>query len=250
MNNHLIYVSYSPEDERWKVRLEKQLGVLETQGTYAVWDKSKTKTGDDWLKEIITNLRKATVVVILVSENSLSPDYILNAEIKQLLEHRFNEGLKIFPVIISDCAWRHVKWLARMNPRPTEGALDQKKKSQVSTELMNLVVEIIGLVSPEENPQAQGGPPPERARVESPETSVAIEPAKTADPFSALEEEAASNPELRRRLYDIASRLKSRAHPASGEAVTFYPDDSITQSSSPVSGGGFGTPAEGEGNGN
>lgn len=116
-----VFISYSHEDERWKNLLAKHLSVLEKQNILDLWDDRRIQAGDDWINKIKHSLEKASVAVILISKNSLTSDFILDLEIRKLLERHFSEGLKIFPIIVSPCDWRAISWLRAMQIRPIDG---------------------------------------------------------------------------------------------------------------------------------
>jgi TIR domain len=76
----LVFVSYAHEDEEWKNRFEKHLGVLEHQGYLTQWHDRRIGAGDDWFREIEGAMNRASVAVLLVSENSLTSEFILRHE--------------------------------------------------------------------------------------------------------------------------------------------------------------------------
>ncbi len=147
MNKPSVFISYSHEDEKWKDRIEKQLRVL--QGTLDIWTDRQIGTGEDWRHEIEDALQKAQVAILLVSANSLTSKFILDDEITNMLLRRDQEGLKIIPIIVSDCAWRQIKWLAQMQVRPRDGkalqGMSAAKKAAAMTEIVSEVAKILGV---------------------------------------------------------------------------------------------------------
>jgi TIR domain-containing protein len=148
MNKASIFISYSHKDEKWKDLLVNQLGVLEQQGAFDTWTDREIGAGEDWSQAIEDALKNATVAVLLVSANSLTSEFILNNEAVRMLERREKEGLRIIPIIVSDCAWNQVKWLARMQVRPRDGKpLDQVSPARRATELKNIVAEVGSVIA-------------------------------------------------------------------------------------------------------
>ena len=145
MIHPLIFISYSHKDEKWTELLKEQLvGALQQEDSLKIWSDSNIRGGEDWYQEISDALQNANVAVLLVSAASLSSDFIRKEEVPRLLERRKGEGLKIIPLIISDCAWEERQWLAAMQVRPKGGTpLDQKTKPKRATELKHIVVEIL-----------------------------------------------------------------------------------------------------------
>lgn len=143
MSKPIIFISYSRKDERWKELIVNQLNVLELQGTFKVWTDADIGAGEDWYQQMKDALEKATVAILLVSANSLTSDFILREEVAHLMERREKDGLRIFPIIVRDCPWEKVPWLARMQLRPRNGrGLNNKKGAQLENALKEIVLEI------------------------------------------------------------------------------------------------------------
>jgi DNA-binding response OmpR family regulator len=117
MGHPLVFVSYSHKDEAQKDKLLSQLGVLQAD-LFDVWSDDRVGAGVNWEKEIIKSISQAKVAILLITDNFLSSKFILQTEVKTLLERREREGVHVFPVIAKACAWRRVKWLSEMNVRP------------------------------------------------------------------------------------------------------------------------------------
>ncbi len=148
MSKPSIFISYSHKDEKWKDRLVTQLGVLGQQGKFEVWTDREIGAGKEWYKEIEDALGNASVAMFLVSANSLTSDFILKEEVVRLLKRRDKEGLRIIPIIVGDCAWQSVDWLARMQARPRDGRpLNAKSVSQRDTALKDIVVEVAQIIA-------------------------------------------------------------------------------------------------------
>ena len=158
MTKPTVFISYSHKDEAWKDRLVTHLGVLQQEGILDVWDDRRIGAGEDWYQKIEEAIAKASVAVLLVSADFLTSKFIRSKEIPDLLERRDEEGLRIFPVIIKPCAWKHVKWLKKMNLRPKDGRPIQGGSDfQVETDLAAIAEEIAGIIGPiAEMPKSEG----------------------------------------------------------------------------------------------
>lgn len=115
-----MFVSYSHKDEAEKDKLLLQLGVLPA-GLIDIWSDDRLGPGVNWKQEIIKSVNQAKVAILLITDNFLNSKFILETEVKTLLERREKEGIHVFPVIARACAWRKVKWLSEMNVRPKYG---------------------------------------------------------------------------------------------------------------------------------
>ncbi|MCP4111090.1 MAG: SUMF1/EgtB/PvdO family nonheme iron enzyme [Desulfobacteraceae bacterium] len=118
MSQPTVFISYSREDEKEKELLLSHLGVLEQDGLIDVWSDDRVAVGANWEEEIDLAVSQARVAILLITANYLSSGFILRKHVSELLQRREYEGITIFPVIAKACAWKKVKWLAKMNVRP------------------------------------------------------------------------------------------------------------------------------------
>jgi hypothetical protein len=142
-----VFISYSHKDEIWKNRLVTHLGVLQQEGLLDLWDDRRIGAGEDWYQKIEEAIAKARVAVLLVSADFLTSNFILSEEVPRLLERKDKEGLRIFPVIIRPCAWKHVKWLTRMNLRPRDGKpISSGDEHQIDADLAAIADEVAAII--------------------------------------------------------------------------------------------------------
>ncbi len=148
MGKPTIFISYSHEDEAWKDRLMKHLGVPVRQGLLDVWVDRKMEAGVDWFKEIERALDKAAAAILVITTDFLNSRFILDQEVPRLLEKRIEQGVRIFPLIAKPCDWESVEWLRRMNLRPRDGKpLSTVAESEIDIALTAFVKEIRQLLT-------------------------------------------------------------------------------------------------------
>jgi hypothetical protein len=112
-----LFYSYSHEDEELRNKLEKHLSLLKRRGVVSSWYDRQIEAGNDWAKEIHTNLENAEVILLLVSSDFLASDYCYCKEMDRALE-RHGKGLaKVIPVILRDCEWQQAPF-ARLQALP------------------------------------------------------------------------------------------------------------------------------------
>ncbi len=142
-----VFISYSHLDDEWKLLVVKHLKVLEKQHILDVWDDTRIGCGDDWRKEIEQAINTAQVGILLISKNFLTSDFILDEEIPRLLLRRQNEGIKIFPIIVSPCVWDEINWLKKMNCRPKDGKpLSGGTQHQIDSDLTSFTKEVLAIL--------------------------------------------------------------------------------------------------------
>jgi hypothetical protein len=150
MTNPTVFISYSHKDDAWKDRLVIHLGVLQQEGLLDLWDDRRIGAGEDGYQKIKEAITRASVAVLLVSADFLTSNFILSKEVPRLRERKDKEGLRIFPVIIRPCAWKHVKWLARMNLRPNDGKpISSGDEHQIEAGLAAIAEEIVDIIENE-----------------------------------------------------------------------------------------------------
>lgn len=109
-----VFISYSRADKAWKDRLVRHLHVLSAHGLLDVWEDSRITTGSRWRREIEQAIGHASVAILLISADFLSSKFVLNTEVPQLLERRKTDGVSVVPILIAECDWQGVDWLAAM----------------------------------------------------------------------------------------------------------------------------------------
>lgn len=146
MGGPTVFISYSHADTKWKDRLVKQLGVLDQQGLLEVWEDRLIGAGQDWYKEIQKAMAGARVAILLISANFLTSKFILQEEVPKLLQRREQEGMTVVPVLLSDCVWEVVPWLAPMQMRPDPKKWLSSRKERGVAELSEIVREVHSLL--------------------------------------------------------------------------------------------------------
>ncbi len=79
-----IFISYSHKDEEWKDKLVTHLRVLEIEGSCTLWDDRKIKVGNDWFPEIEKALNEAQIVIMLITANFLTSNFIRKEEVPRI----------------------------------------------------------------------------------------------------------------------------------------------------------------------
>lgn len=147
MSKPVIFISYCHKDETWKDRIVSHIGVLQQEGLLNIWDDRRIEGGEDWYPEIQKAIDAASVAILLVSADFLNSKFILDEEVPRIMESREKKGLRIFPVVLKPCAWKRVKWLARMNLRPKDGKpISGGTEFQIDADMAAIAEEIVGII--------------------------------------------------------------------------------------------------------
>ncbi|MFN0213151.1 MAG: leucine-rich repeat domain-containing protein [Saprospiraceae bacterium] len=101
-----IFMSYSHEDLKLREELGIYLGpVIKRLKQADIWHDGLIKPGEPWDEAIKSKLRKADVVLLLISAHFIDSDYSWDSEMLPALErHKLGEA-RVIPILLSDCKW-------------------------------------------------------------------------------------------------------------------------------------------------
>lgn len=118
-----IFVAYSHKNKKYLTEssLLGHLKGLEHDNIAEFWYDERITTGDIWDDEIKQNISESHIALVLVSELFLNSPYVRTEEIPAFLHKRREEGMVIFPVILSACDWKIYPWLSVTQFLPKDG---------------------------------------------------------------------------------------------------------------------------------
>lgn len=143
-----VFVSYSHADEKYvskdKYSLLSYVRGLEAEGFEFWWDK-RIDAGDHWDSEIKDAISEASIALVLVSQALLNSKYCMDEEVAAFLDKRRNGGMKIVPVLLSDCDWRSHSWLrdTQMLPRDGKTVEDDFQRPGKRKQLYHLILKAL-----------------------------------------------------------------------------------------------------------
>jgi hypothetical protein len=100
-----IFYSYAHEDEPFLKELDKHLSLLKRKGVIESWHDLQIRAGVPWEKTIHNKLRKAQVVLLLVSSDFLASDYCYNKEMTWALKQHENGSTRVIPILLRPVDW-------------------------------------------------------------------------------------------------------------------------------------------------
>ncbi len=98
-----FFLSYSHEDEKLKVQLDKHLTALKRSSRIAVWSDVEIHGGDSWDEAVKQHMLIADFILLLVSSDFLASSYIWNTELKLAIERQRSGASKVIPVYLRRC---------------------------------------------------------------------------------------------------------------------------------------------------
>jgi hypothetical protein len=120
MAREKLFISYSHRDVRWFERVREQLAVLEHEGLIDAFEDTRIGVGEDWYAHLHQEMLQAQIALLLISASFLTSVFIRKEEIPQLFERHEAAGMMLYPLLVRDCPWQEVSWLARLQMRPRE----------------------------------------------------------------------------------------------------------------------------------
>ncbi|HEY1324084.1 MAG TPA: NB-ARC domain-containing protein [Streptosporangiaceae bacterium] len=138
----LVFVSYAHEDKELCRRLALMLGLVLAERGYGVWW-DQTMVAGAWRDQIDDSLNRAVASLLLVSEYSLTSEFIVDEELPRLLERG-----PVAPVYARPCPWRSVPVIARLQfLGSTEQALTERSGDLAAalTDLAQRAPDFLGL---------------------------------------------------------------------------------------------------------
>ena len=155
LSKPVIFISYSHKDEpehpgpdevKWRTYVVSHLQPAVKNGICEIWVDNDIEGGEDWRAAIEKKLNTCDVCILLVSRYALSSDFILDVEVKRMLERRETDGVPIYPIVLSPFATAVVPWLMAMNLRPGEGKpLSTFAIADRDTKMAEIVNELAGI---------------------------------------------------------------------------------------------------------
>ncbi len=100
-----VFISYShnSNDRPLLDQLTRHISPLVQQGKISIWDDSMIFPGSNWDQTITTEIRRADIVVFLVSSDYLASDYVNRIEVPIAMQRQANGECTIVPVLLRNC---------------------------------------------------------------------------------------------------------------------------------------------------
>jgi hypothetical protein len=115
-----IFCGHSPEDAGSLSDLEASLAVPKRAGLVELWSARHINPGEDVLFAVKRALGDADIILLLISASYLNSDASWQAEVRPAFERHARGQVRVIPIIIRSCSWRHAPFAA-LNPLPAGG---------------------------------------------------------------------------------------------------------------------------------
>lgn len=117
-----IFVSYSHHDAKY-LESDSLIGYLSglAREGFDFWHDERIVASELWDERLRSEIQRADIALILVSQAFLNSRYCQDVEITNFLVARKESGLKILPIILSPCDWKSYHWLVSTQFLPRGG---------------------------------------------------------------------------------------------------------------------------------
>lgn len=95
-----MFICYSRKDEKWLREFLKFPHVDDRQRILFEWEAQAEKPFDRWYYEFQENLSNAHIAIFLISDHSLTSDFLLRQEIQALLMESKEKSKNIFHLLV------------------------------------------------------------------------------------------------------------------------------------------------------
>lgn len=95
-----LFYSYAHEDEDLRDELQRHLKILQLRGLIAPWHDRAILPGQAWDQAIHRELQRAELVLLLLSVDFLSSDYILGVELQTALRRARDGSATVVPILL------------------------------------------------------------------------------------------------------------------------------------------------------
>ena len=153
-----VFVAYSHHDAAVKDAIVKQVQVALYGLSYDLWDDTRIGAGEQWRDAIEAAVDRCAAALLLVSVDSLTSKYILEAELPRLLERMQRDGLPVFPILVRSCPWRNLPWLERLEIRPKDGQ-PLRERADAEAKMADIATELAARLQPSKSQQSPPVPP-------------------------------------------------------------------------------------------
>lgn len=114
-----IFFSYSKHDRPYLDELLRQLSGLRRQGKIQAWNDLDILPGEEWDARIKHELQTADIIMLFLSPDFLSTDYIWDVEITAAMERHEKGTAVVIPVAVRPCDWSGLPF-SKLNALPSK----------------------------------------------------------------------------------------------------------------------------------
>ncbi|MFN0035536.1 MAG: SUMF1/EgtB/PvdO family nonheme iron enzyme [Saprospiraceae bacterium] len=101
-----IFIAFANQDRDVRDKLLRQMNLVKDRQGWNIWSAKEIKAGERWGEEIERRLLDSEVIVLLLSADFFSSDYIMDKELPKVVEKHKAGDCQIIPVLARQCHWK------------------------------------------------------------------------------------------------------------------------------------------------
>ena len=113
-----VFISYHQKDEELREELEKHLATLLREKLITSWHKREIIAGQEFQDEINKYLKRAGLILLLVSPDFIASDYHWTVEVTRALEQNAAGKARVIPVLLRHADWNNPP-IDKLSPLPS-----------------------------------------------------------------------------------------------------------------------------------
>jgi nucleotide-binding universal stress UspA family protein len=142
-----VFTSYAHEDDRFRVKLHKNLSTMTRQKLIENWDDQQIKAGDKRVQEVLKHLEEAEIILCLLSPDFICTDDLYEGEARRALERQAAGEAAVIPILVRSVDWEktlfgELQILPRDKKPIEESTRPGRAYTQVVVEVERVVQEI------------------------------------------------------------------------------------------------------------
>ncbi len=114
-----VFISYSHQDQALRGELEKHLSNLKRQNVITSWYDGNIIPGTEWEPEIMKRLKRAQIILLLVSADFMASDFCYSTEMKEAIARHDTDQARVIPILLRPTDWKNAP-LAKLKMLPTD----------------------------------------------------------------------------------------------------------------------------------
>jgi tetratricopeptide (TPR) repeat protein len=95
-----VFISYSHRDQELRTELDKHLSNLKRQKVITSWYDGNIIPGTEWEPEIMKRLKRAQIILLLVSADFMASDFCYSIEMKEAIARHDRNQARVIPILL------------------------------------------------------------------------------------------------------------------------------------------------------
>jgi len=114
-----VFISYSHQDQALRTELEKHLSNLKRLNIITTWHDGNIPPGKELEPEIMNHLKRAQIILLLVSADFIASDFCYTKEMKEAFARHDANQARIIPILLRPTDWQGTPF-SKLKMLPTD----------------------------------------------------------------------------------------------------------------------------------